>query len=355
MANVADPNHIPSSVKAPGLSPLHRSIIGMLLVVSAGTAGYILIEGWSFLDSLYMTVITLATIGYREMHPLSTRGMVFTLVLIFGGIGVVTYTAVTGARMLIEGEVTSILSRRRSMKAIGKVKNHFIVCGFGRMGSYICHELHARGMPFVVIEKDPVVQSKILDLGYLLSPGDATEEEVLAAAGIVSARGLVSVLDSDAANVYTVLTARELNAALEIVARAGDESAHKKLLRAGANRVVSPYQIGGMRMVMGILKPTVVSFLELALDHKELNVEMEEILVSDKSIYCDQRLAETSIRQEMNLIIIAIKKKDGRMVFNPGPSTLIECGDTLIAMGERHSLSLLRDKAERIHSLQNFK
>jgi voltage-gated potassium channel len=326
---------------------LGRSIVSICLVVIAGTAGYMLIEGWTFLESLYMTVITITTIGYREMHPPTTGGMIFTLLLIFGGIGVVTYTAITGAKMLIEGEVTSILSRRRSMKAIGKVRNHFVVCGYGRMGSFICHELHARGLPFVVVEKNPARQTKVLDTGYLLSPGDATEEEVLTAAGIRKARGLVSVLDSDAANVYAVLTARELNENLEIIARAAEEAAHKKLMRAGASRVISPYQIGGMRMVMGILKPTVMSFLELAMDHKELDVEMEEIRVSDASNYRDKRLVETGIRKEMDLIVVAVKKKDGQMVFNPGPYTIIESGDTLVAMGERSSLGHLREKAER--------
>lgn len=326
---------------------MRRSIASIFLVIAAGTAGYMTIEGWTFIESLYMTVITITTIGYREMHPPTTGGMIFTLVLIFGGIGVVTYTAITGAKMLIEGEVTSILSRRRSMKAIGKVRNHFVICGYGRMGSFICHELHARGIPFVVVERNPATQTKILDIGYLLSPGDATEEDVLTGAGIRNARGLVSVLDSDAANVYAVLTARELNANLEIVARAGEEAAHKKLMRAGASRVVSPYQIGGMRMVMGILKPTVMNFLELAMDHKELNVEMEEIRVSDGSVYCDKRLVETGIRKEMDLIIIAVKKRDGEMVFNPGPYTVIDCGDTLVAMGERSSLGHLREKAER--------
>jgi voltage-gated potassium channel len=317
--------------------------VGCVLIL--GTAGYTLIEGWSLLDGFYMTVITVTTIGFREVHELSTPGMVFTLVLIFVGLGVAMYSVLTVATLLIEGEVEAILTRRRSMKAIERMSDHYVVCGFGRMGSFICRELHARGVPLVVVENGPDHQDKVMQEGFYLSPGDATEEHVLVQAGIKEARGLVAVLDTDAANVYAVLTARELNPQLEIIARASGESAQKKLLRAGANRVISPYKIGGMRMVMGILKPAVMNFLEVAMDYSQLNIDLEEVLVSDRSVYQGARLVETGIRKEMDLIIIAVKKKDGQMVFNPGPSTIIEGGDTLIAMGERTSLVLLEQKA----------
>lgn len=326
-------------------STLLRAFLLLLLVLVGGTVGYSLIEGWSLLDSFYMTMITITTIGFKEVHDLSPRGIAFTLVLIISGIGVVTYTAVTAARMLIEGEVYTIFTRRRSMKAIEKLKEHFIICGFGRMGSYICSELDIRGMPFVVVENRPETQDKIVKAGYYLAPGDATEEDVLLQAGIKEARGLVSVLDSDASNVYVVLTARVLNPQLDIIARAGEESAQTKLLRAGATRVISPYQIGGMRLVMGILKPAVMSFLEVAMDHRQLNIDLEQVRVAPISVYVGKRLVDTGIRKEMDLIIIAIKKKDGQMVFNPGPYTIIEGDDILIAMGERNSLATLEKKA----------
>jgi len=292
-----------------------------------------------------MTVITITSIGYGETHPLSTEGRIFTLFIIAIGIGVVGHALVSVSRWLIEGEVVKVFTRRRSMKAIQKIRDHFIVCGFGRMGSFVCNEFHARGIPFVVVENIPEIQDKINQNGYYLSPGDATDEDVLMAAKIKTAKGLVSTLNSDASNVYVVLTARELNPDLEIIARAGEEEAEKKLIRAGASRVISPYRIGGMRMVMGILKPTVMSFLEVAMDHKQLNVELEEVRVAKNSAYSGKKLVDTDIRKELNLIIIAVKKPDGRMVFNPGPNTIIEDEDLLITLGENKDLAIFHREA----------
>lgn len=326
-------------------SVLLRALISIAGVMIIGTAGYRTIEGWPLLDAFYMTVITITTIGFGEIHPLSHNGRIFTLFLIFIGMGVVGFTVFTVSQWFILGEVQRIFTRRRSMKTIQKLKDHFIVCGFGRMGSFVCHQFHARGIPFVVVEHDPQVQDKIVEAGYFLSPGDATEEDVLLTANIDHARGLVSVLDTDAANVYVVLTARELNPGLYVVARAGEEDADKKLRRAGANRVISPYRIGGMRIVMGVLKPAVMSFLEVAMDHQQMNIELEEISVAEDSSYVGLKLVDTEIRKKLNLIIIAIGKKGGEMVFNPGPTTVIDGGDTLIAMGDIKSLGILAKKA----------
>jgi voltage-gated potassium channel len=328
---------------------LVRASIGIGIVILIGTAGYHFIEGWSVLDGLYMTVITITTIGFKEVRDLSDSGRIFTLFIIFTGMGMVAYTFFTGARLLIEGEVNDILTRRRHMKAIEKIKDHFIVCGYGRMGSFICQELHARGIPFVVIEKDSKRQDKVMEAGFFLTPGDATEEEVLSNAGIKKARGLVSVLRSDADNVYVVLSARELNPSVEIVARAGEDAAEKKLLRAGATRVVSPYRIGGMRVVMSFIKPEVMSFLEEAMDHRQRNIELEEVRVGEHSVYSGKMLIETDIRKELDLIIIAIRKEDGTMVFNPGPQTVIQDNDVLIAMGDKRCMEVL-EKQARIDS-----
>lgn len=320
---------------------LLRLVAGLTFVLIVGTLGYMALEGWSLLDGLYMTVITITSIGFREVHDLSDLGRIFTIFIIIIGFGVVTYAAVTMTQFVVEGEVEKILSRRQSMKAIERIKNHYIVCGFGRMGSYVCREFHVGGIPFVVVENNPDAQAKVIQAGYLLSPGDAAEEDVLIAANIKSAKGLVAVLNSDAANVYTVLTARELNPDLEITARAAEETAIKKLQRAGATKVMSPYQIGGLRIVMSILKPNVMNFLEVAMDREHLDLQLEEVVVGEASHYCGKPLIETGIRRDLNLIIIAIKKKSGEMVFNPGSQTVIECQDTLITLGERTKLELL--------------
>jgi voltage-gated potassium channel len=325
--------------------PIIRALLGIVCVLVIGTAGYRLIEGWSLLDGFYMTVITITTIGFREVHDLTLPGKIFTLFIIFTGIGVVGYTVFAGTQLVVEGEINKILTRRRSMKAIEKLRNHFIICGFGRMGSFVCEQLHARGIPFVVVENRIEVQDKIVQAGHYLSPGDATEEDVLLAAGIKSARGLVSVLDSDASNVYVVLTARELNPELEIIARAAEESAQSRLMKAGATRVISPYQIGGMRMVMGIVKPTVMDFLQVAMDHKKMDVDLAEVRVAENSAYSGKKLIETDIRKQLNLIIIAVKKTDGKMVFNPGPDTVIHDNDTLIAMGKTKDLEVFEKEA----------
>ncbi len=321
------------------------AFIGIGIIIVVGTFGYHFMEGWTYLEGFYMTVITITTIGFKEVRELSDTGKVFTLAIIFSGIGMVAYAFVTGTRMIIEGELKQILMRRRHMKAIEKIKDHFIICGYGRMGSFICHQLNMRGIPFVVVENRTEQQDRVLEDGFFLSPGDATEESTLLHAGIQRARGLVSVVQTDADNVYVVLTAREINPAIEIIARAGEESAEKKLLRAGATRVISPYRIGGMRLVMGIIKPAVMSFLEVAMDQSELNVELEEVQVAENSEYTGKKLMDTDIRRELNLIIIAVKKQDGLMVFNPGPDTVIEDNDTLIAMGDKANMTIFERKA----------
>jgi voltage-gated potassium channel len=320
---------------------LLRLVAGLAFVLVVGTLGYRTLEGWSWLDGLYMTMITITSIGFREVHDLNDAGKIFTMFIIVIGVGLVAYAAVAMTQFVVEGEVGKILSRRQSMKAIERIKNHYIVCGFGRMGSYVCREFHLGGIPFVVVENNPDVQAKVIQAGYLLSPGDASEEDVLIAANIKSAKGLVAVLNSDAANVYTVLTARELSPDLDITARAAEETAIKKLQRAGATKVLSPYQSGGIRIVMGILKPTVMSFLEVAMNREHLDLQLEEVVVGGESNYCGMPLVDTGIRRDLDLIIIAIKKKTGEMVFNPGPQTVIECQDTLITLGERKNLELL--------------
>lgn len=333
----------------PHLAPLVvlvKALIGIWGVIIFGTAGYRIIEGWPTLDCFYMTMITLTTIGFGEIHPLSPQGRLFTVLVIFLGFGMVGYSAITATRFIIEGELAKLLKRRRDMKAIDDLSHHYVVCGFGRMGSFICQEFDRRGIPFVVVELDAATQEKIREMEYLLSPGDATDESVLRAAGIARADGLVSVLESDATNLYTVLTGRQLNPQLEITARAGERNAQAKLKMVGADRVINPYVLGGMRLVVGVLKPDVLSFLDVVIDHRKLEVEIEQIKVSHESRYCGMTLADTEISGHPEVILLSIKNRDGSLTFNPAPETALEEDSTLIAIGDQRTIQRLRGSFE---------
>ncbi len=316
----------------------------ILLIVSFGTIGYMVIEGWNFLDSFYMTVITLTTVGFGEVHKLSDPGRLFTIVLIIGGVGTVFYALSTGAKITLEGELQEIFGRQRLEKKIRELKDHYIVCGYGRMGRIICRELRHDGVPFVVIEKKPDVPLEE-QKDILLFQGDATSDEVLKDVGIEKAKGLISVLPTDAENLYVVLSARGLNSGLQIVARAGEEGSGQKLLRAGADRVVSPYHIGGLRIAHTVLKPAVVDFIEFATKSGNIDLQMEEIYISEDSRLAGLTLDECGFGRELGVIIVAIKQAAGEMRFNPTFRSTIKAGDTLIALGESAKLTLLEDMA----------
>jgi len=317
-------------------------ILVITAVITYGTIGYMVIEDWTILDSLYMTVITLTTVGYGEVHSLSDSGRFFSIVLMISGIGSMFYALGVGARVLLEGELRYILGRKRLSKKIENLKDHYIVCGFGRMGSIICRELMHNKAPFVVIEGDPEIVSS-MDADILSLQGDATQDSVLKEAGIERAKGLISVLASDANNLYVVLSARGLNANLRIVARASEEGAEQKLMRAGADNVVSPYFTGGMRIAHTLLKPAVVDFIEFATRSGNLELQMEEVKVSAGSKIAGQSLDECGIRKDLGIIIVAIKRESGEMEFNPTSTSIIKEGDTLVAMGETKQLKALED------------
>ncbi|MDN5379541.1 TrkA family potassium uptake protein [Thermodesulfobacterium sp.] len=306
-------------------------------LIGLGTVGYMVIEELSFLDALYMTVITLATVGFREVKELSEVGKVFTIVLIVLGFGVFTYAATTIAQILIEGELKDVFNERRRRKMLEKLRGHYIICGYGRMGRIIAKELKANGKEVVVIEKnlDPKEE------GYLFVIGDATKDEILKEAGIEKAKGLVSVLSSDSDNLYVVLSARALNPDLFIIARAAEESARKKLKMVGANKVVCPYHIGGLRMAHTILKPNVVDFWEFITSSEYLNVDIEEIYVSEKSPYAGKTLKEAEIGKIFGVIIVGIKRREGKIEFNPSAESYIMPGDILLAIGPPDKLELL--------------
>jgi voltage-gated potassium channel len=317
------------------------SVLLAIFIILLGMTGYMLIEGWSVLDALYMTVITLATVGYGEVHEISKVGRIYTIIFILLGVGFYLYVLAAVVQFMIEGRIRTILGRRRLDKKINKLKNHYIICGYGRTGRVLCDKLRRKPLEVVVIEKDRELIPVMDEEGILYVAGDAEDEANLIAAGIERAKGLVAVLATDTDNVFLVLTARQLNPNLFIMARASQSESKSKLVAAGANMVESPYDMGAKRMAHRILRPTVTDFLEFATGETREDIQMEEIPVSMSSGLANVMLKDSGIRQKFNLIIIAIKKPDGNMLFNPSFETVIQGGDTVIVVGEIDSLQEL--------------
>lgn len=327
------------------LSRLLLTLSVPVLLVMAGMVGYHLVEGWGFFDALYMTVITITTVGFLEVHPLSPGGRVFTMLLALGGIFTLFYAATELIRAIVSGEVRSVLGRQRMERSLSEIRDHFVVCGYGRMGQLVCREFSTLGLPFVVVDRQGEIFREFKLPHGIALVGDATSDEVLRTAGVERARGLVTTAASDADNLYITMSARFLNDKLLIVARAEEDGAEKKLLRAGANRVVSPYVIGGQRVALAVLRPAVMDFIELATSKEHLELQMEEAEIEDGSSLVGSSLKDSKIRQDLGIIIVAIKKPDGRMVFNPAPETAIAAGDVLITLGHREQLDRLEAMA----------
>lgn len=314
----------------------------MAVVFVMGIGFYMIHEHWDFISAFYMVVITLSTVGFMEVKDLTEGGRLFTAVLIMGGVGGFVYIAGAFAQILIDGRLQILWGKRKMMKEINKLRNHFIICGHGRIGSIVAQEIRAEGHDVVVIEQEPELIDKMEQEGILCIDGDATSDEVLMSAGLLHAKSLISALTSEAANVYVTLTARQLNPDITIVARAGDKSHISRLELAGADRVVLPHFIGGLRMAQNVLRPTVTNFVELAV-RGGIDLQMEELAVSPESELAGKDLIESKIRPNFDLIIIAIKKGSGEMIFNPGPKEVIHPLDTLLAVGSKANLSLIKE------------
>ena len=311
-------------------------------IVLTGTAGYAYLENWSLLEAFYMTVITVATIGYGEIKPLSDQGRVFTIFLILFGVGNMAYLVGQFTRAMVEGSLQRVLGRRILESQIRKAKNHYVLCGYGRIGKMVAREIDKKKIPVIVIENHPEELESLEKENRLYIRGDASDEDNLLAAGIQRASGLISAVSSDADNLYIVLTARGLNQDLFILSRASEERSIKKLLGAGADRVISPYLIGARKMAQALLRPTVADFLETTVHGGAgMNLAMEEVLVTPQSKIKDVSLLDSNIRRDLDLIVIAIKTAEGEMLFNPSAQARINVGDTLIAVGQRKNMDSL--------------
>jgi len=333
-------------VRPLGFSGSRLAVLLVVLVLVAGTIGYMVVEGWSAWDALYMTVTTVTTVGFREVHPLSWRGQAFTVVLIIGGVSTVLYTLSLLAAGLVEGRVGRRFEQRRRERMIDALTNHFILCGAGRIGLIIADEFRRQQVPFVVIDRDPDAVQAVIARGDLAVEADASREDILQRLGIDRARGLIAALGTDAENVYAILTARGLRGDLFIVARADSDDAGRKLLRAGADRFISPYQIGATQMAQTALRPAVVDFVQLATSSENLELAMEQVKIAPESALGGRSIVEANLRQQFGVIVVGIQRRDGRMEFNPEPDTIMHAGDHLIVIGRPEQLKDLEIAAQ---------
>ena len=324
----------------------HLRLIGLALAVLLvmGAVGFHFIEGWPWFDGLYMVVTTFTTIGYQEVHPLSHAGRIFNLVLIVSGVSLVFLGIGSLTQALLEFSLRSFFGRRKMEREIERLSGHYIICGAGRVGRSAARELARKPAPFVIVEQNETKAARFAN-EWLLHVGDATQEQTLRQLHIERASGLVAATTTDATNLYIVLTARNLNPELKIIARASEEDAEKHLLKAGADAVVSPYAFAGQRIAQSFLRPHVVTFLDTATTHLGMDLEIGEVAVHADSEFAGKTVGSSRIRQERGVIILAIKREQG-MHFNPSPEDIIQPGDTLIAMGQPMQLRQLEQAAK---------
>ncbi len=329
------------------------AVLAITIAIGLGTVGFHLLEGWSLLDSLYVAAQTVTTVGYGDKSPATTNGRIFATLFMLGSVGVVLYALTTTVQTIVQSELVATFGQRRRSRIMSKLRNHYIICGAGRVGSHLVRALLSSEETFIVIERDPQRVSELTDQGVIVLVRDATHEESLREAGVDHARGLAACLPNDADNVYVVLTARDLNPKLHIVARAAEEQAESKLIRAGANRVVAPTIIGGHRMAMALTKPAVDDFIG-SITANKLELAFEQIEVEPSSLLVGQKLSESNIRSDLDIVIVSIRRSDGQILFNPSGEAVIESGDILIAIGLGESLAKLTQMAKgKVASLES--
>jgi len=324
---------------------IRNAIIALAIAIVFGTMGFSFIEGWSLADSFYVTVQTLTTVGYGDLPPHTMAGRGFAIMIMLIGVGGVALAATTIVQSIVQSELISTFGQRRKSKKMNKLHDHYIICGSGRVGSHLVRDLQRTNEEMVIIENDGPRAAEFAQKGLHVLIGDATLEEVLREAGVERARGLAACLPEDADNVYVVLTARDLNPKLNIVARAAEEQAEAKLVRAGANHVVAPTIIGGHRMAVSLTKPAVGEFFD-SITGRKWGLAFEQVLIEAESPLVGRVLRETPIRAELDIVIISIRRRNGEMVFNPAAQTIIEAGDILIAIGQVEALTRLNEMAK---------
>jgi voltage-gated potassium channel len=321
-------------------SGIRLAVVAVLLAIAMGAIVFHSLEGWSILESLYVTTQTLTTVGYGDIVPRTSYGRAFATIFMLVGVGVVLYALTSTVQSIVQSELVATFGQRRLSRKMSKLRGHFIICGAGRVGSHLVRSLLGREDKFIVIEREAQKVAELTDLGISVLVRDATLEETLREAGVEHARGLAACLPNDADNVYVVLTARDLNPTLHIVARAAEEQAEVKLIRAGANRVVAPTIIGGHRMAVALTKPAVGDFID-SITANKLNLGFEQLEVEPVSMLVGRKLSETNIRSELDIVIVSIRRSDGQIVFNPSGEAMIQGGDMLIAIGSSESLMKL--------------
>jgi voltage-gated potassium channel len=322
-----------------------RSTVLVLSVLVVGTIGYVLIDDAGFLDAFYMTAITVTTVGYREPFELSTAGRLFTIILALGGIGVIFAIATDFARAMLDTDLRRLVGLRRDLSMIKSLSRHIVVCGYGRTGRAVVDVLREHGATFAVVEVETARCAQLEELRLPVVQGDATQEAVLRAAGVDRAATLIMCLADDAHNVYAILLARQLNPQITIIARAVDDGAEERLRLAGADRVLNPYRVGGTRLAITALKPTVVDFVEASLMGSSVELELAEVVVGPSSELVGKTLAGAEVRQRFGIIVVALKRGD-RSVFNPGPDERIEAGDVLVALGPIQALERIEQATQ---------
>ncbi len=339
-----------SSLPTPKLAlprqrPFLFAVMAIALVTGLGALGFHLIEGWGWLDSFYAATQTVTTVGFGDIHPSTRVGRVFSIFFMLTGVGTVLYALTNIVQNIVQSELLESFQKRKRWRKMMKLSDHYIICGAGRVGSRVVGELERSGISFVVIERTPAKVERWTTAGHHVIVGDATLESTLHDAGVDRARGLAACLPDDADNVYVVLIARDLNPQLHIVARAAEEQAEHKLIRAGANRVIAPVIIGGHRMAQALTKPAVADFID-SIAAENLNLGVEQVEVEARCSYDGKTLRETNIRAELNSVVVAIRRADGAMIYQPNGEVELKGGDLLVVIGRPDTLSRLSEFAK---------